>query len=129
MEAAEAVCDVHITIQRLITKPTDVSNSTKLRQRLCDRRQTQRIKGVCSAYGLPKEDDKPERPYIPFTETGVQSKTEPATAPRQKNGTWSFGPLTTARPWPFVQHENPAVSLGRQDDPDLSYVYGGNGGE
>ena len=48
--------------------------------------RTQRVKRVCSAYDVPEEDDEPERPYISFTATEVQSKTEPATAPRQKNG-------------------------------------------
>ena len=86
--------------------------------------RTQRVKGVCSAYDLAQEDDKPERPYISFTATEVQSKTEPATEPRQENGTWPFGPLTRARPWPCVEREKPAVLLGRQDEPDPSYVYG-----
>ena len=64
--------------------------------------RTMRVKGVCSAYDLPEEDDEPERPYIYFTATEVQSKTELATAPRQKSGTWPFGLLTAAHPWPFV---------------------------
>ena len=59
----------------------------------------------------------------------VQSKTEPATAPRQKNGTWSFGPLTAARPWPFVEREKSVISLGGQDEPDLCYMYEGADGE
>ena len=91
--------------------------------------RTQRIKGVCSVYDLPEEDDEPERPYISFTATEVQIKTEPATVPRQKNGTWPFGPLTVTRPWPFVEIEKPGISLGRQDQPDLSYMYGGTDGE
>ena len=33
--------------------------------------RTQRIKGVCSAYDLPEEDDEPKRPYISFTATEV----------------------------------------------------------
>ena len=74
--------------------------------------RTQRVKRVCSAYDLPEEDDEPERPYIFFTATEVQTKTEPATAPRQKNGAWPFGPLTAACPWPFVEREKPAISLG-----------------
>ena len=82
--------------------------------------QTQRVKGICSAYDLPEGDDEPERPYISFTATEVQSKTEPATAPRQKNGTWLFGSLTAVRPWPFVEREKSAISLGGQDEPDLS---------
>ena len=49
--------------------------------------------------------------------------------PRQKNGTWPFGPLTATFPWPFVEIEKPAISLGRQDEPDLSYMYGGTDGE
>ena len=60
--------------------------------------QTQRVKGVCSAYGLTEENYEPERPYVSFTETKVQSKSEPVTTPRQKNGTWPFGPLPVARP-------------------------------
>ena len=91
--------------------------------------QTQCVEGFCSTHDLPEEDDEPERPYISFTKTEVQSKTEPATAPRQKNGTWPFGPLTAAHPWPFVEREKPAISLGGQDEPDLSYMYGGADGE
>ena len=91
--------------------------------------RTQRVKGVCSAYDLPEEDDEPERPYISFTATEVQSKTEPATAPRQQNGHWLFGPLTAAHPWPFVEREKPAISLGGQDESDLSYMFGGTDGE
>ena len=82
-------------------------------------------KGVCSAYDLPEEDDESERPYISFTANEIQSKTEPATAPRQKNGIWSFGPLTAARLWPFVEREKPAILLGGQDEPDLSYTMRG----
>ena len=74
--------------------------------------QTPRVKGVCSACDLPEEDDDPERLYISFAVTEVQNKTEPATAPRKKNGTWSFGPLTAARPWAFVEREKPTISLG-----------------
>ena len=48
--------------------------------------RTQGVKGVCSAYDLPEEDNEPERPCISFTATEVQTKIEPATAPRQKNG-------------------------------------------
>ena len=91
--------------------------------------RSQRVKGVCSAYDLAEEDDEPERPYISFTATEVQSKTDPATAPRQKNDTWPFGPLTVTRPWPFVEREKPAISLGGQDEPDLSYMYGGTNGK
>ena len=57
--------------------------------------------------------------------TEVQSKTEPETAPRQKNGTWPFDPLTAARPRPFVECKKPTISLGGQDEPDLSCMYGG----
>ena len=91
--------------------------------------RTQRVKGVCSAYDLLKEDDEPDRPSISFTATEVQSKTEPATAPRQKNGTWPFGPLTAARPWPFVEREKLAILLGRHDEPDLSYMCRGAEGK
>ena len=49
--------------------------------------RTQRVNGVCSAYDLTEEDDKPERRYIFLTVTEIQNKTESATAPRQKNGT------------------------------------------
>ena len=87
--------------------------------------RTQRVKRFCNAYDLRKEDDEPERPYLSFTATEVQSKTETATAPRQKNGTWPLCPLTAARPWPFVEREKPAFLLGGQDEPDLSYRYGG----
>ena len=91
--------------------------------------RTQRVKGVCSAYDLLKEDDEPDRPSISFTATEVQSKTEPATPPRQKNGTWPFGPLTAARPWPFVEREKLAILLGRQDEPDLSHMCRGAEGK
>ena len=91
--------------------------------------RTKRAKGVCSAYDLPEEDGEPERPYISFTATEVQSKTELATAPRKKNGTWPFGSLTAARPWPFVKREKPATLLGGQGEPDLFYMYGGTDGE
>ena len=91
--------------------------------------RTQRVKGVCSAYDLPEEADELDRPYISFMATEVQSKTEPATAPRQKNGTWPFGPLTAARPCPFVERAKPAISLGGQVEPDLSYMYRGTNGE
>ena len=91
--------------------------------------QTQRVKGVCSAYDLSEEDDEPERLSISFTATEIQIKTEPPTTPRQKNGTWPFGPLTAARPWPFVEREKLPISLGGQDKPDLSYMYGGIDGE
>ena len=60
--------------------------------------RTQRVKEVCSAYDLTEEDDEPECPYISFTATEVQSKIEPATASRQKNSTWPFGPLKAVRP-------------------------------
>ena len=82
--------------------------------------RTQRVKGIWSAYDLPEENDDPERPYISFTATEVQSKTELATAPKQKNGTWPFGPLTEAHPWSFVEREKSAISLGGQNKPDLS---------
>ena len=49
--------------------------------------RTRRVKGVCSAYNLSEEDNEPERPYISFTATEIQSKIEPAVAPREKNGT------------------------------------------
>ena len=124
VDAAEAVCGVHITRQRLITTPTSESNSRKPAAA-----RTQRVKGVCSAYDLPGKNDEPERPYASFTETEVQSKTEPATTPRQKNGTWAFGPPTAARPWPFVEREKSAIFLGGQNEPDLSYMYGGIDGE
>ena len=91
--------------------------------------RTQRVKGVCSAYDLLEEDDEPKRPYISFEATEVQSKTEPATAPRQKNSTWPFGPLTAARPWSFVEREKPATSLGGEDEPDLAYMYGETDGK
>ena len=86
--------------------------------------RTQHVKGVCSAYDLSEKDNEPERPYISIMATEAQSKTEPATAPRQKNGTWPFGPLTAARPWLFVKHEKPAILLCVQDEPNLSYMYG-----
>ena len=91
--------------------------------------QTQRVKRVCSAYDLSEEDDEAERPSISFTATEIQIKTEPATTPRKKNGTWPFGPLAVARPWPFVEREKLPISLGGQDKPDLSYMYGGIDGE
>ena len=34
-----------------------------------------------------------------------------------------------ARPWPFVKREKPVISLGGQDEPDLSYMYGGGEGK
>ena len=89
----------------------------------------QRLKRVCSAYDFLEEDDELEHPYIFFTATEVQSKTEPATAPNQNNDTWPFGPLTAARPSPFVEREKPGISLGVQDEPDLSDMYGGTEGE
>ena len=48
---------------------------------------------------------------------------------RQKNGTWPFGQLTAAHPWPFVEREKPAISLGGSDEPDLFYMYEGTDGE
>ena len=36
---------------------------------------SQRIRGVCSAYDLPEEDDDPERPYTSFTVAEVQTIT------------------------------------------------------
>ena len=91
--------------------------------------RTQRATGVCSAYDLPEEDDEAERPCFSFTATAVQSKTEPKAVPRQKNGTWPFGPLTAARPWSFVEREKPAISLGGHNEPDLYYMYEGTDGE
>ena len=91
--------------------------------------RTQHVKEVCSAYDLPEEDDEAERPYTTFTVTEVQSKTEPATAPRKRNGTWLFGPLTATRPCLFVEHKKLSIPLGEQDEPDLSYMYGGTDGE
>ena len=87
--------------------------------------RTQRLKEVCSAYDLPEKDDEPEHPYIVITATEVQSKTEPATAPTQNNGTWPFGPLTAARRWSFVEHEKPGIPLGGKIEQYLSYMYGG----
>ena len=49
--------------------------------------------------------------------------------PRQKNGTWPFGPVTAARSWPFVERERSAISLGGQDESDISYMYGGTDGK
>ena len=91
--------------------------------------RTQCVKEVCSAYNLPERDDEPEHPYVSYTATEVQGKTEPETAPRQKNGTWPFDPLIAARPWLFMEREKPAISLGGQDEPDLSYMYVGTNGE
>ena len=84
--------------------------------------RTRRVQGVCSAYDLPEEDDEPKRPYISFMATEVQSTTGQATVPRKKNGTWPSGPLTAADPWPFVEREKLAISLGGQDESDLSYM-------
>ena len=91
--------------------------------------RTQHVKGVCSAYDLPEEDDESERPYITFTATEVQSKTESATAPRQKNGIRLFSPLTAPRPWLFVERKKLAIPLGEQDESDLFYMYGGTDDE
>ena len=91
--------------------------------------QTQRVKRVRSTYDLPEEDGELERPYISFTATEVQSKTEPAMALRQKNGIWPFGPLTAARTWPFVEREKATISLGAQDESDLYYMYEGTDGK
>ena len=88
-----------------------------------------RLKGVYSVYDLSEEDDEPERPYIVFTATEIQSKTESTPAPTQSNGTWPFGRLTGACPWSFVEREKPGISLGGQIEPDLSYMYGGTDGE
>ena len=122
--AAEAVCGVHITIQHPITTPAAVSNKTGGNAHVAAVR-TQCVKGVCSAYDLPEDDDEPERPYISFTATNVQRKTEAATAPRQKNDTWPFGLLTAARPWLFMDDEKLAISFRVKDEPDLSYMNGG----
>ena len=84
---------------------------------------------MCSAHHLLEEDNEPNRPYISFKTTEVQSKTEPATAARQKNGTWSFGLLTAARPWSYAERKKPALLLGGEDELDLSYMYGGAGGK
>ena len=91
--------------------------------------RTQRVKGVCSTYDLPENEGEPERPYISFMAPEVQGTTEPATAPRQTNVAWPFGLLTAACPWPFVELEKPAISLGWQDEPDLFYMYEGMDGE
>ena len=91
--------------------------------------RTHRVKEVCSADDLPEKDDEPERPYGSFTATKGQNKTKPATAPRQKNSNWAFGPLIATRPWLFVEREKSAFSLGGQDDPDLLNMYGGTDGE
>ena len=84
---------------------------------------------MCSAHHLLKEDNEPKRPYISFKATEVQSKTEPATTPRQKNGTWPFGLLTATRPWSFVERKKLAILLGEEDEPDLSFMYGGADGK
>ena len=114
-DAAEAVCGIHITRQRPTTTLTVVSNITK---------------PAATLMWPPPELSASKESAVPTTcPTEVQSKTEPATAPRQRNGTWPFGLLITARPWLFVEREKPAISLGGQDEPYLSYMYGGTNSE
>ena len=84
VEVAKAVCGVHITRQRPITTPIAVSKTTKPAVTLL---------WPPPELSASKESEAPttcprrERPYISFTATKVQSKTEPATNPRQKNRT------------------------------------------
>ena len=127
-EAVEAVCGVYITRQRPITTLAAVSNSTKPAVTLMwPPPELSASKGSAALMTCPRRMTSQNAPTS-FTETEVQSKTEPATAPRQNNGTWPFGPLTAAHPWPFVERKKPAISLGEQDEPDLS-MYGGSDGQ
>ena len=88
-----------------------------------------RAKGTCSAYDLAEEEGQPERPYMSFIATEVHPTA--ATAPEQnhKAATWSFGSLSASRPWPFEERAKPAISLGGQEKPDFSYMYGTTDGE
>ena len=88
-----------------------------------------RVKGICSAYDLPEEDDQPERPYIPFTTTEVHPTAAIGEEQSHEADTWPFGSLSASRPWPFEEQAKPAIYFGGQEKPDVSYMYGGTDGE
>lgn len=45
-----------------------------------------RVKGVCSVYDLPEEDDQPERPYTSFTATEAYPTAATAATEGHKGG-------------------------------------------
>ena len=43
-----------------------------------------RVRGICSAYDLPEEDDQPEHPHTSFTVTEVHPTAAPAAQQSRK---------------------------------------------
>ena len=74
-----------------------------------------RIKGICSAFDLPQEDDQPERPSISFTATEVHPTAEIAAEQIHNEETWPFSSLSASRPWPFEELAEPAICFGVQE--------------
>ena len=52
-----------------------------------------RVKGICSTYDLPEEDDQPERSYVSFTATEVHPTAAVAAEQSHKSETRPFGSL------------------------------------
>ena len=82
------------------------------------------VKGFCSAYDLPGEEDQPERTYISFTPTEVHPAVVIAAGQSYKAETWPFGSLSASRPRLFEERAKAAIPFEGQQKPDLSYMYG-----
>ena len=88
-----------------------------------------RIKGICSAFDLPEEDDQPERPFISLTATEVHPTAAIAAEQSHNEETWRLSSLSASRPWPFGERAKPAISFGVQEKSNFSYMNGGTDGE
>ena len=90
---------------------------------------TSRVKGICSTYDLPEEDDQLERPNIFLTATEVHPTAATPAEQSHKVETWPFRSLSASRRWPFEERAEPPISFGGQEKPDFSYMYGGTDAE
>ena len=87
-----------------------------------------RIKGICSVFDLPEEDNQPERPFISFTTTEVHPTAEIAAEQSHKEETWPFSSLSASRLWPFEECAKPGITFGVQEKSDF-YMNEGTDGE
>ena len=130
VEAAEAVCGVQSTRQRPITTPTAVSNNTKPAVTLMwPPPELSASKESAVPTTCPRRMTSQNAPTSPSRQPRYKARQSQQRRPGRRNAPGRFGPLTAACPWPFGDREKPVIYLGGQDEPDLSYMYGGTDGE
>ena len=73
VQAGEVLCGGHTTKQPPIATPTAAPRGARIVTATLTLLQPgpSRLKGICSAFDLPDEDDQPKRPHILFTATEV----------------------------------------------------------